>query len=238
MFEILTKLIIDSLSKIIGKSVEAVSDDISRKRSLLSRLIDLYDSVHKLEIAAVESYRAFSRYADGSGAATKTVIDSRLRSVREALDSLVDKLRQVETLLNIYDPMLIQRIARNASAKGRMVERIDLAMQAAPSHVILSERETHMVEFPTLLPATKVIEPESVHDFFWSGSISDRSRSDVEIHNRDEMGVKRVDMQDAAQVKKALAVAEQNILDIRNSRTLLGQFIRNNFSLEQIAGDA
>ncbi len=233
MFEILSTLIIQALSKIFGTSVDAISKEVSWKRSTAVALIELYDSLLKLELASQTAYETFDGYLKGTKVPLKTTIRDTLQRLFTVFEVFIKKLRTVESKLSIYDSELYLALVHHALfTKTRTLATIDLITEVIPS----AEKDnggklTYLITYPTELPAahsfgTKkapVLGPDLEDE------VKKLKRSLLSKFKK-----KTIDMSITAEGEIALKFAEENIKQIERVRRSLADFIQQNFPLKDI----
>jgi hypothetical protein len=137
MFEILSTLIVQALSKIVGTSVDIVAKDVSFKRSMAAACIELFDSLYKLENNSKAAYTIIREMADGKRIVTKVMIKDKMEDLFCSYEAFVKNLRTVESKFAIYNPDLLVSVRDGVMrSKFGMFKNIDLLLDVAPLQVV------------------------------------------------------------------------------------------------------
>jgi hypothetical protein len=232
MFEILSTIITQALSKIFGTSVDAVVKELSWKRSAAVALIELYDSLFKLELASKSAYEKFVGYMNGTRVPLKTTIRDELKLLLTNFEVFIRNLRSVESKLLIYNHELHLALIDTSWAKTRTLATIDLITEVVPvAEEDTKGKLTYLVTYPTALPAPNFFgtqkAPKLGHEL--EDEIK-RLRSNL----LSKFKKKTVDMSIPAERDIAIKLAEENIRQMERARQNLAEFIQRNFPLKDL----
>lgn len=243
MFEILSQFVLDSLSKAIEYSLGLKTSSISRKRSLFSKLITLYDALEELENSSIAAYKELNSYASRKSVPTKTVANKYLSALANSYKNYVSALNEVESMLSIYDRPLMLILGQGSTGKSSLLKElsdrrhqsdsrtINLTSEVYPKQVRCDEKLTFNVSYPTSYPSTN-IEFDQYRRL--SKDELDKEAKKLFRELKKSLKSKQIDLRSPSKLEEALAHGESNILLMSRSRQQLANFIKENFPLEKL----
>jgi hypothetical protein len=230
MFEILSTLIVQALSKIFGTSVDIVAKDVSFKRSMAAACIELFDSLYKLENASKAAYTIFKEIADGKRVTTKVMIKDKMEDLFRSYEAFVKSLRIVESKFAIYNQDLLIKVRDGVmSGKFGMFKNIDLLLDAAPIQVVEENKLTSSITYLAVVPEEDLFKP--IHSM-QGNSENELKQLRKSILSKFEKRTVNLELPKEAEI--ALRSAEENIRNIQQTREQLAEFIKENFPLKDI----
>ncbi len=230
MFEVVTTIITQALSKILGTSVDIVAKDVSWKRSMAAACIDLYDSLTQLEDSSKTAYAIFKAIADRTRTPTKTKIKDVMEPLFDSFVSFDKSLRKVESKLGIYDRDLLFKIRDIRSLKFGILDTLDMLLDAAPVQLKDSNKLTSLIEYPTVVPP----RDNSLGALQSTPSSVEQEIKRIKTHVMARFKKTTVDLNVPAEAAIAIRTAEDNLRSIEQTRQQLAEFIKENFPLKEI----
>jgi hypothetical protein len=230
LFEILTAVITQALSKILGTSVDIVAKDVSWKRSMAAACIDLYDSLTELENSSRTAYTIFKAIAERTRTPTKTKIKDVMEPLFASFVAFDKSLRKVESKLGIYDRALLFKIRDVRSLKFGILDTLDMLLDAAPVQLKDSDKLTSLIEYPTVVPRSD----DSLGALQSTPSSVEQEVKRIKAHVMAQFKKTTVDLNLPAEAAIAIRTAEDNLRSIEQTRQQLAEFIKESFPLKEI----
>jgi hypothetical protein len=230
LFEILSTVITQLLSKILGSSVDIAAKDLSWRRSMAAACIDLYDSLTELENSSRTAYTIFKAISEGTRTLTKTKIKDVMEALFKSFLAFHKSLTRVESKLGIYDRALLVKIYDVRSSKFGILRTLDLVLDLAPVQAKDGGQLTSIIKYPTAIP--QIID--SLGPTQSSPSDVEQEIKRIKQHVMPQFKEALADLNVPAEAAIALRTAEENLRSMDETRQKLADFIKENFPLKEI----
>jgi hypothetical protein len=257
MLEVLSTIIGKSIEKIIGSSIDIVAKKISWKRSLASKLINLFSCLAEIEKVSQAFYDDLILLASGKEPLTeiakvpmgRIVIKKRAEELKRAVTKFSEQFREIEVYISIYDEDISFNFNGILISKGKYIEALDFLIDffliSCPSLKESEDLSTAYLVFPSILPNTNIVEKISSmfknfkKEFGMSNIKSDEEK--LSLYNEktklmilSKFSMKEAHIHSASDLQYILEHVKKDIDKIKISRIQLAEFIKTNLPLEKI----
>lgn len=233
MFAILSQYLELVLKLMIEKGFDYGRNKLEIRRSLLSKLLELYNAVQALGNAVETALSEFDSYARKEDVATKVVSARILAQVADSFERLYGAEQEVTKVLEIYDRPLHVLIKGASTGKGPLLlDIINISNELSPSMAQIDGAKTFTLKYPTIFPSIK----DNDTGLFRrpTDEVVAQLRDATKNTVRTSMEFHEVDIRDASALQELVEASRINLKNIRQAEISLREFIQKNYSLEQV----
>ncbi len=103
MLALLAEFVMQIMARICEAPISRYSENLQTKRSVLAKLLELYNATEVLLAASEHAANEFRSYSDGTETVTRIVSAKRLTDVHEKFEAFSKCIDETSGVLKIYD---------------------------------------------------------------------------------------------------------------------------------------
>lgn len=231
MLAVLADFVTRILANISERAFARHNENLQIKRSMLAKLLELYNSTEVLLSVCESVAKEFREYAEGHETITRVVSSKRLKKLHEEFLDFSKKIRETAAVLEIYDPGISILLRNTESIKSSIWKHIILDEEVLPKMLEKEGKPTFTMRFPTRAPAigqTDVLDPEIRRENL------DLKVADVLRNFERSCEFVEIDIQNREQLESATSEVFKSIEALQEAKEVLREFIAKNFPIAQV----